>query len=92
MVQTERPGRQASALTSSGQVAMYRNSLVFLPGVLQQLVVWLWRWSGILVGVFFAGVVRQYGAVSRQVLITFFECVVQYRAQGPVGRVFILCH
>ena len=26
VVQTERPGRQASALTSSGQVAMYRNS------------------------------------------------------------------
>ena len=51
VVQTERPGRQASALTSSGKVAMYRNSLVFLPGVLQQLVVWLWRWSGTLVGV-----------------------------------------
>ena len=47
---------------------------------------WYFGWC------YFAGVVRQYGAVSRQVLITFFECVVQYRAQGPVGRVFVLGH
>ena len=48
VVQTERLGREAFALTSSGQVAIYRNSLVFLLGILQQLVVRLWRWSGIL--------------------------------------------
>ena len=88
VVQTERPGRQASALTSSGQVAMYRNSLVFLTwgiaavGGMVVALEWYFGWC------YFAGVVRQYGAVSRQVLISFFECVVQYRAQGTGGACF----
>ena len=79
----------ADIIRPSGHVQEFVGILTWGIAAVGGMVVALEWYSG---WCYFADVVRQYGAVSRQVLITFFECVVQYRAQGPVGRVFVLGH